>query len=438
MQSRFQFTATSLFGRLGRSAVALGAFVGVCVVPVGCASTESDTSDPAVIKPVQEQKAQQVAQAGNGVSTIVDGTVLVVHLKGQPEAIGKQHGALLKNEIAAVLSGYVWPYVESRGGREMFDIAAELLETQLTEDERAEMAGIAEGSGQDIKDILLLNTFLDVASSLSGREGQAFPFTGSVMAVDSKGSRANTPMFGGTFEIAEFTGAKRPEPIVFTIHPHVGKPFTALSYPGMIGVFGGQNLDGFGFMASNVPSHLGLKPAQPFAILCRRMIHRCDNNESAVQLLLQSEFTTSHNLMLSDGNGNVWAVECAVERIAIRKNKSDAGEQSTLFCVNHFVDGTMIGQQTAPTVESAQRERLLLESAEKNGSTWSSDQVMRTLTNSSVKRNLAATVVFFPREHQLCVSVASDSDESKPFHRLTPNLTYGVLAPELIRTTTNN
>lgn len=418
---------------VARTLASVGFCAGVGFL-TACAGTETQTDSAVEPAPVHEDKAQQVAKAGNGVTTIVDGTVLVAHLKGSPSEIGKQHGQLLAERIGAMLDGYVLPYVTSRGGRDIFDVAAELLDAEFTDDERHELAGIAEGAGRDLKDILLLNTFLDVASSMSGREGQAFPFTGSVMAVDENGAKAQTPMFGGTFEIAEFTNAKRPEPVVFVIHPQVGKPFCAVSYPGMVGAFAGQNLDGFGFMASQVPSALGMKPAQPFAVLCRRMIARCDTNESAVQLLLQSEFTTSHNVMLSDGNGKVWAVECAVERVAVRKNKTETSAQPILYCVNHFVDETMNSQQTAPTVESLQRERLLKEDLAERGTNWSTDAFMQTLTKSSVARNLAATAVFFPQKHQFFVRLSSDGDESKPFHRLSPNLTYGVLAPELIRT----
>ncbi len=403
---------------------------------VACGSRDGDPVGmserhlPAGNSGYQEEASVDYASVG-----LVNDAIPTVHLMGSPREIGRQHGSMLATLISEVLDGYVLPYAESRGGRELFDVGAELLEEHLTDDEREEIRGIAEGSERSVEDILLLNTFLDTAAVLAGREGHSIPLQGAVMGVSNMAMYTDAPVLGGTFETETVGVHSRPQSIVFVYPPEVGKPFITVSYPGMIGCYSGMNLDGVSLFAAAVPGPLGLNPSTPFSILCRRVLARTDTVEVAAEKVLHSDISTSHNLTIADNQERIWQLECSVERIVVRKNaRGKTFGKHVFFCSNHFDDEDMECQQAPPTVASLRRVEKLQEARENlRDFYWRPSSVIDAMREASIERNLSASVIFFPDSHTLYVSTAGDPDESKPFHPLTPNLTYGVLRPELAR-----
>ncbi|MGE0431297.1 MAG: C45 family autoproteolytic acyltransferase/hydrolase [Planctomycetota bacterium] len=366
-------------------------------------------------------------------------TVPIVHLKGTPNDMGRQQGELLRERIRRYLTGFVIPYVDTKGGREMFDLAAGLLAEHFGDDERAEIAGIAAGAGIKPEDALLINTWMDVAAALAGREGQRYPFAGSLFAVDhNMVDEATGGLAGASFEVSTFNEAERPEPLLMVVHPERGKPYIRLALPGMIGALAGTNLDGVAFLANPVPGPLGLKPSLPFNMLCRRMLARSGSAEGAAGYLVESSVTTSHNVVLADSLDNVWAVECSAERVAIRKNRPHSDRDDgvhAMFCASHFVDPGMASQQVAPSVESLNRDQLLqagYRDQARSGWTFGPKGFTETIHGSSIQRNVTTHVVFEPQTGTVIFGSMADAVPGR-MHALSPNKTYGVLAPDVVR-----
>ena len=418
-----------------RKAAALLVSLAFLALAVSCAKPTVESTEPRVT-------TSDVKGPGESVLTLVH-NIPIVHLKGSAAELGRQQGQLLRERIQKYVTGFVLPYVETKGGREMFDMAARLLAEHLGDEERAELDGIAAGSGVKAEDVLLLNTYMDVAAALAGREGQHYPFAGSALGTDMALSKSaidgpRTPLAGGSFEVEIFNEVERPEPVLFVVHPVAGKPYTRIAMPGRIGAMAGSNLDGLAFYANPVPGPLGLKPTVPFGMLCRRMLATSGSTDTAAAFLVEHAATTSHNVLLADAQDHVWAVECSAERVAIRKNdpaEERVNGRHAVWCASHFVDGGMASQQVAPSVESLNRSQSMEASASRlavSEGDYLPRKFGQTIVDSSLRRNVVSCVVFEPRTGTINFCSVSDPDFGT-FRSLSRAETYGVLAPSVVR-----
>ncbi|KAK9472963.1 acyl-coenzyme A:6-aminopenicillanic acid acyl-transferase-domain-containing protein [Dipodascopsis tothii] len=104
--------------------------------------------------------------------------VNILHLNGSPREIGYKHGALARSQIAACLANYgVYFANAGMAPAEVKDLASKFLATIQAQAPHIaeEIAGIAEGAGVDVLDIVSLNARSEIALSASPDKVAATP-----------------------------------------------------------------------------------------------------------------------------------------------------------------------------------------------------------------------------------------------------------------------
>jgi isopenicillin-N N-acyltransferase-like protein len=367
--------------------------------------------------------------AQGGLKVLVDDAVPVYHLRGTPTEIGGQHGELLRDQIVG-MRDFALYFAESKGGRQILDLAAEAMAPSLTVAESAEIDAIAAAAGLSRADVLLINAFLDAAGALAGREGNVFPVTGTTMAVHGSLAAGRSPLVAGSIEISLPGAPTQPDPAIFVIHPAVGKPYVTVAMPGMIGALAGHNLDGLSIVGSPVSSPMGLVKAAPTAVLTRRILARCGDTGTAAKVIVNSRIASPHNLLIGDVTGKQWALECADGRMAIRK--SDVNETPGLiWATNHFLDPVMQDAQNPASVTSMTRGSKMTRFGARypEGNGYTAAQLSQAARGASIGGKLQLIVVFDATDGEVTVAWAGDGTTPRT---LGSRETFGVLRPELV------
>ena len=92
---------------------------------------------------------------------LVEGAIPVLRLSGTHYEIGRQHGALLKEQIRFLHREYFEAVVVPSIGRENLRDWVKSVEPHISEHYQEELRGLAAGSGLTYEQVLLVNTCID-------------------------------------------------------------------------------------------------------------------------------------------------------------------------------------------------------------------------------------------------------------------------------------
>jgi hypothetical protein len=283
--------------------------------------------------PVDFSLADRVAEGGE-VEWVSDhlavvGGLKVVHIWGSPREMGRQHGEAVAEAVKGVRDVYLRRTVTEDWGysREYQLTCAEAMLQHIPEAYVEEMRGVAEGSGVDFEDILLLHTHADTAHfGKEWTDGGAAPVMGCSNFVAFGEATVGGDVFHGrNLDWTIKTGVQE-HAILLIAEPEGGVPFALLTYAGGIGGVTGMNAEGitFGEMTSQTADETldGL----PLFFACRRILDSCRDLGEVEEFVLHYPGTTGWNFMIADGearDARAFEVD-AVRRVAFRPN--DPGE----------------------------------------------------------------------------------------------------------------
>ncbi len=232
-----------------------------------------------------------IAREGKGYLERV-GTQLVLHLKGTPEEMGRQHGALLKDDIAALLGKLEKHQMVQMGPMADFANASfdGVWKTQLPhipERHVRELNALAEAAGQPFEKLRRANTVPEF-------------FHCSGFAVFGKATRDGRLLHGRVLDYGVSMGLQDHN-VVIIAEPDGFIPFVTVGYAGFVGSVTGMNLKGIGFgeMGGSRP---GKWDGTPMAILMRRGLEEADSLESAVSLFRNARRTCEFYYVISDAS----------------------------------------------------------------------------------------------------------------------------------------
>jgi hypothetical protein len=244
---------------------------------------------------VARAQTKTLARCGAGFLEEVDG-YRVLHVKGDPYAIGYQHGALLLDDIRENVR-FLFE-VKAReakieiGGAKLLDpkrvIQGIVNQQRKHVPERffEEMRGIADGSGVDVQDIVIAN-FIPELFHCSG------------FALSGTATRDGTLYHGRILDYG--CDWHLQDHAVLTIAEPRGKiPFVNVTYAGFIGSVTGMNAEriSIGEMGGRGMGHWD---GVPMALLVRMVLEQADALDRAIGIFHDHPRTCEYYFVIADG-----------------------------------------------------------------------------------------------------------------------------------------
>ena len=241
--------------------------------------------------------ATTVARAGDGFLEVIDGSK-VLHLKGSPRAMGRQHGVLLRDDIRAQVR-YLFDVKAKDFKPELLGIKVPLdakrLILSIAQTQRKfvparfyeELEGIAEGSGVAVDEIIAAN-FIPEMFHCSG-----FALAGSATR-DGTMYHGRILDYGCDWKLQEHA-------VLVVAEPDGAIPFVNVTYAGFVGSVTGMNARhvSIGEMGGG---GLGHWDGVPMAFLVRMALEEADNLDEAIATFRDQPRTCQYFYVVADGN----------------------------------------------------------------------------------------------------------------------------------------
>ncbi len=232
-----------------------------------------------------------VATAGRGRLEQIDGT-RVLFLEGTPEAMGRQHGTLLRREVRGVLRRILYGIGVGSSfprGRWFF---GEIEEAQrrvrpfVSDRHFRECDALADAAGLDREEVRLANFFPEL-------------FHCSGFAVFGEATVGGRLYHGRILDYLRGVGLER-SPVVIVCRPDEGHAWVNVSYAGFIGSVTAMNERGIAIGEMGGRGE-GQWDGKPMAQLVREVAERAGTLDEAVAILRQGPRTCEYYYVISEG-----------------------------------------------------------------------------------------------------------------------------------------
>lgn len=320
------------------------------------------------------------------------GGVPILHLEGTPEEMGEQHGALLRDEIRALLGWYVPSFVGPRELERARRRALDMFLPHVDEAYRREVEALARAAGLPAEDVLFGQCFTDIYR-LFGCSTLAAPSPeGTLLA-----RNLDFPSMG---RLGRYS-------IVVVARPEGKRPFVSVGWPGLVGVLSGQSPD-LALAVMVVHNAEGARPGVPFQLALRRVLEEADGAEAAERLLRATPLTVTNNLMVVDRAGGARVLELHPDGVVARG--PDRGGR--LVATNHFLTRERReARLSLEYVSSLLRYRAVREAVDDRGPV-DLDRARRALDAASVPITVQS-MIFLPAAGALEVSLPARGDAAR-------------------------
>ncbi len=232
-----------------------------------------------------------VAREGNGRLELRDGT-RVLFLKGTPEEMGRQHGALLRKDVRELVDHMLFGV----GVGSSFDkgtwVLGQIEEAQRRvtpfTDERyfREMDALAEAAGLPREEVRLANFFPEM-------------FHCSGFAVFGKATEDGRLYHGRVLDYLRGLGLEQ-SAVVMVFQPDRGNAWVNVGYAGFIGSVTAMNEKGVAIGEMGGRGE-GEWDGKPMAQLVREVMERANTLEEAVEIMRKGPRTCEYYYVISDG-----------------------------------------------------------------------------------------------------------------------------------------
>ncbi len=195
---------------------------------------------------------------------------------------------------------------------------AEAMARHLSAEDRAEIAGLAEGAGIPFEDALYLNLFYDLSYGPASCRGLA------VWGASSAGGRL---LHARNLDWPDYPGGPlQRNNLILNVRPAGGIEYCFLSWPGLQAVLTGTNRKGLTVSFDQLPSAPGgERLAEPVLFTLKRVLRSCASAEEAARLLVDANPMGSGSILISDSGGKTaLVVELSGGKVGVRRPAADA------------------------------------------------------------------------------------------------------------------
>jgi len=120
--------------------------------------------------------------------------------------------------------------------------------------------------------------------------------------------------------------------VAYFIKPMEGHPYFSYSWPGLMGVVSGMNLEGLAVVLNAGPPSLPGASKTPVSILAREILQYASNISEAVAIAKKNDIFVSESFMISSANdAKSILIEKSPDTTVVVEAKNDL-----LLCTNHF------------------------------------------------------------------------------------------------------
>ncbi|HEX4147053.1 MAG TPA: C45 family peptidase [Pirellulales bacterium] len=332
---------------------------------------------------------------GNGSLEMV-GNVPLVIVRGTPEQMGEQLGALTAGPLAdiaarqeAIVAGFGLPAQSPL----LLGFGAALA-TRVPASHLAELKAVAKSSGVSYDFLLLGNVVYDVAK-IGGC---------SALMVDGKHSATGEIVFGRNMDFPTLGFLDRVGMVV--VYRGEGKhAWASITFPGFLGCISGMNDAGLAVAQLEVTEASDGSPrfdpaGTPLAFCFRRVMEECATVDEAEKLLGTIRRTSMCNMAICDRQ------KMAVLEITTKSVVRRPAEQGYCACTNHFRTDSL----------SSEREcrRYDLLSRAFDAPRLSLDDVVRKLDEVNQRQLTIQTMIFEPSTLRLRLALGEAPVSAKP------------------------
>ena len=125
--------------------------------------------------------------------------------------------------------------------------------------------------------------------------------------------------------------------VVYFIKPESGHPFMSVSWPGMIGVVSGMNLEGLSVTINAGKSDIPWVAKTPISILAREILQYAKNIEEAIIIAKKREVFVSESIMIGSAfDKKAIIIEISPDNFGVYEVENS----SKIVCANHFQSKT--------------------------------------------------------------------------------------------------
>jgi len=344
---------------------------------------------------------------------VVDG-IPVIRLSGTPYAMGRQHGAILRQQIRFLETEYVEAMVAPAvGGKEKLLDWARTVEKFIPEAYRQELKGIADGAGMTYERVLVANTMVDRFQTLMC----------STVVASGDATKDREVYFGRNLD---FPGRRvlQQMTVVIVYEPEGGTPVVSVTWPGLVGVLSGMN--GHGVCGATMLIHRGkpLRPGIPYMIMYREALARARKAGDVYKYIDGAKRTCPNNFMVVDATGAAEVVEFDQDVVARRP-----GDRGTVCSTNHFRSKELVGKEGWRVGED--RYATLAQFLEREHGKIDVDRIRKALGDVATPWLLnVQSMVFLPARRALYLSKGGALPAARqPFVHLSREVLLGRAEP---------
>ena len=209
------------------------------------------------------------------------------------------------------------------------------LYLNVSNEYQSEIYGISRYAPQDLNYIapnFLRDLYLHGAHDI-GHAVQDLALVGCTsFAVWGDKSEDGSLLLGRNFDF--YAGdAFAKDKIVAFINPKGGHPFMMVTWPGMIGVCSGMNMEGLTVTINAGKSKIPLIAKTPISILTREIIQYASTIEEAIRIAKSKKVFVSESIMVGSAKENkAVLIEISPDKLDI----FDVANSNQLICSNHF------------------------------------------------------------------------------------------------------
>lgn len=125
--------------------------------------------------------------------------------------------------------------------------------------------------------------------------------------------------------------------VVYFIKPELGHPYMSVSWPGMIGVVSGMNLEGLSVTINAGKSDIPWVAKTPISILAREILQYAKNIDEAIAIAKKREVFVSESIMIgSASDKKAIIIEISPDNFGVYEVQNS----SKVICANHFQSET--------------------------------------------------------------------------------------------------
>ncbi|HEY1785224.1 MAG TPA: C45 family peptidase [Pirellulales bacterium] len=349
----------------------------------------------ATLAAAREPLEFEPAQHGEG-SLVMVGNVPVVVVRGTPEQMGEQLGALTAGPLAdiaarqeAIMAGFGLPakspLLSSFGG---------VLAMRIPPNHLAELKATAKSSGVKYDFLVLGNVVYDVAK-IGGC---------SALMVDGQHSATGQIAFGRNMDFPTFGFLDRVGLVV--VYRGEGKhALASITFPGFLGCISGMNDAGLAVAQLEVNEASDGSPrfdpaGTPLAFCFRRVLEECATVDEAEKLLGTIRRTSMCNMAICD------PTTMAVLEITTKSVVRRPAEQGFCACTNHFRTDALSRER------ECRRYDLLSQAFDSQRLTL--DDVVHKLDEVNQRQLTIQTMIFEPATLRLRLALGAAPVSAKP------------------------